>query len=257
MTAPSVPASRDETVEAFVARSKRPAGVPVRRGFVQGGTQARPLPGPLAVLVQHRDPRALDLFLLLLATASSGDFDVTSPSAVWARAVGVPPLTNPAAAVSKTWSRLESLRLVSKERKGRLAQVQLLREDGSGRPYEHPFGTGEAYFKIPSAYWTDENRWYRSLSLPARAMLLIALSLDDGFYLPFDRTKSWYGLSADTARTGFGELSATGVLKVTTRYITAPLTPAGFIERRHYTLRPPFDRAARSAKPRSGQGAVR
>lgn len=257
MTAPSTPASRDETVEAFVIRSKRPAGVPVRRGFVQGGTQARPVPGPLATLVQHRDPRALDLFLLVLATASGGDFDVTSPSAVWARAVGVPSLTDPAAAVSKTWSRLESLRLISKKRNGRLAQVQLLREDGSGRPYEHPFSTREAYFKIPSAYWTDAHRWYRSLSLPARAMLLIALSLDDGFYLPFDKARSWYGVSADTARTGFGELSASGLLKVTTRYLTAPLTPAGFIERRHYTLRPPFDRAARSARPRVAKKATR
>ena len=82
-------------------------------------------------------------------------------------------------------------------------------------------------------------------------MLLVALSLDDGFYLPYEKAKPWYRLSADTARTGLGELLANDLLKVTTRYVTAPLTPAGFIERRHYTLRPPFDRAARSARSRT------
>ena len=251
LTGPGVAANRDQTIEAFLARSKRPAGVPVRRSFLQGGTQARPVPGPLARLISNRDPRALDLFLLLVAVASGGDFDVTAPSAVWGRAVGVPALTDPAAAVSKAWSRLESLHLVEKQRRGRLARVQLLREDGSGQPYEHPFGSREPYFKIPNAYWTDDARWYRTLSLPGRAMLLIALSLDDGFYLPFDKAKAWYGVSADTARAGIGELLGHDLLKTTTRHLTAPLSPAGFIERRHYTLRSPFDRAARAARPRS------
>lgn len=251
MPTPTVAATRDDTVEAFLARSKRPAGVPVRRAFVQGGTQSRPAPGPLATLVRHRDPRALDLFLLLLAAASGGEFDVTSESTVWARAVGVPAGTDAAAAVSKTWSRIESLGLVAKERRGRLARVQLLREDGSKSPYGHPFGAREPYFKIPTAYWTDDGRWYRALTLPGKAMLLVSLSLDDGFYLPFEKAKAWYGISTDTARAGIGELLAHDLLKVTTRYLTAPLTPAGFIERRHYTLRPPFDRAARIAGPRS------
>jgi hypothetical protein len=164
--------------------------------------------------------------------------------------VGVPQLTDHSAAVSKTWSRLERLSLVERRRSGRLVAARLRKEDGSGQPYEHPFGTGDPYFKIPNAYWTDEQRWYRSLSLPAKALLLVGLSLDDGFYLPYEKAKPWYGLSADTARSGLAELRASGLLKVTKRYLTAPLTPAGYIERRHYTLRPPFDRAARAARPR-------
>lgn len=231
-------------MRAFLTRSKRPEGVPIRNTFVQGGTQGKPTPGPLAALLRNHDERGLELKLLHQAVASSpavsGDYDVTEAAVVWARALGLYHPTQGAAAVSKTWRRLEALGLVRRERSGRLAVVTLLREDGSGHAYTHPYLKRERYFKLPLEYWTAEQRWYGRLSLPAKAMLLIALSLPNGFYLPYDKAKLWYGVSSDTAKTGLAELRHLQLIKVATRYVPAPLSPLGYIERRHYTLRAPF-----------------
>lgn len=240
MSAPPLP-TQDETIAALLARSKRaPGGVPIRSTFVQRGQQRTPRPGPLATIVRNHDERALDLKLLHQAVASGGDHDVTLPAGAWARALGLHHPVQGPAAVSKTWRRLEDLTLVVRDRNGRLSEVTLLREDGSGKPYTHPYLRRERYFKLPLAYWTAPDRWYATLSLAGKAMLLVALSLPDGFYLPFDKAKPWYGLSADTAEAGFRQLRDKGVLKIATNYVPAPLSPRGYIERRHYTLRPPF-----------------
>lgn len=232
--------SQDEVVEAFLARSKRGGSVPIRNAFVQGGQQASPAPGPLAGLVRRHDERALDLKLLHQCVAVGGGHDVTAAAVTWARALGLYHPNQGPAAVSKVWHRLADAGLVRKERSGRLAEVTLLKEDGSGAPYTHPYRARERYFKVPFEYWTADERWYRTLSLPAKAVLLIALSLRTEFYLPVEKAKEWYGISRDTAETGLRELRKKGLLAVDVKYVPAPLSPLGYTERRLYRLAPPF-----------------
>ena len=110
-------------------------------------------------------------------------------------------------------------------------------EDGSGRPYRHPGPEGD-YFKLPYAYW--EGLYPGRLSLPAKALLLIALSLGPDFWLPHERGARWYGLSRDTVSRGLATLLRLGLLEVRHERKKAPLSPQGFTEERRYALRPPF-----------------
>jgi hypothetical protein len=258
MQRPPTP-TQQETIEELLARSKRNA-VPIRWSFVQRGTRKRPQPGPLAEFVGHHDERALDLYLLAHAAASAARWNVDLPAGVWARMLG---LDDPGgrSAVSKTWKRLEDRGLIDRARLRRRASITLLREDGDGHPYTHP-GAGpksarEPYLKLPYAYWEDG--WYRKLRLPGKAMLLIALSLEDDFILPEDKATPWYGISPDFAGDGLRALRKLEVLASKTDYRSSPLTVIGWTEERSYTLQPPFGphgRSRQTGKPRpSGKRA--
>lgn len=187
------------TVKALLDASKRRgSSVPIRLTFVQQGEQRSPQPGPLHPLLRAHDDRALDLFLLHRAAASSEPWDVTRDTRMWARTLGLPtPADDGASAVSKTWARLERYRRERRERRGRLARVVALREDGSGSEYTYPTGPPDnRYFKLPYDYWLSDEAHYVSLSFRAKAVLLIALSLRPPFILPVEKAPKWYGRSA-------------------------------------------------------------
>lgn len=245
-------ATRQETVAAFVkASDRRGCAAPVRRQFLQGGRQGVPVPGPLSEMVRCRDEIALDLYLLHRVRASSAPFDVAAHSAVWARAAGIAVCENVgSAAVSKAWRRLEGKYcLIRRQRRGRLAKITALREDGSGKPYETPTGHSwnERYFKIPFEYWLDAEGWHTTLSLRGKAALLIALSLPSPFILPTERAPAWYGISADTLERGLYELTARGVLHRVLRVRKAPLAPAGKTRVAEYQRLGSFAPSARPA----------
>lgn len=233
------PASQAETVAALLERSGRDA-LPMRRSFVQvrqrgGGA------GPLAAFVHGRRGIALDLYLLGRAVASHEPFDVALPAEVWARALGLGATSGAASTISKSWSWLEQQHLVTSSRRGRLREIHFLREDGANRPYRHPGRDNEQpgdYFKLPYAYW--EGSYPGRLGLPAKAVLLIALSLGDDFWLPQERGARWYGLSRDSVSRGLSTLLRLGLLDVRVKYKKAPLAPRGIAEERRYMLRPPF-----------------
>lgn len=237
-----------DTVEALLQRSGR-EDVPLRRSFVQlrsrgGGA------GPLAAFVRQRRGRALDLYLLVHAVASAPPYDATFPAAVWARALGLSDYSSSETLVSKSWTWLEQQELISTRRRGRLREVILLYEDGSGRPYRHPGEQGAEdrghYFKVPYAYW--RGNFQNRISLPAKAVLLIALSLRDDFILPTERGAQWYGLSRDTVRKGLRDLRLLGLLSVREVRKEAPLSAHGYTLERHYSLQGPFE-PKRSASP--------
>jgi len=209
----------------------------MRRSFVQIRQPGAGGAGPLAAFVRGRHAIALDLYLLGRAVASHEPFDVTLPSRVWARALGLGEVSSAAATISQSWTWLEKQRLITSTRRGRLREIRFLREDASGRPYRHPAREGD-YFKLPYAYW--EGRYPGRLGLPAKALLLIALSLGPDFWLPHERGARWYGLSRDTVSRGLATLLRLGLLVVRHTRKTAPLSPQGFTEERRYALRPPF-----------------
>jgi hypothetical protein len=231
--------SAQETNKAILKQARRTVGVPVRGGFVQGGVRGRPTPGPLSILVRRRAERDLDLLLLTIAQASASPWDVRHPSQVWARALNLGTASPTAGMISKIWKRLGDMKLISRDRVGRRASVTLLREDGSGLPYDHPVQTSDLYFRIPLSYWTGDDLWCLNLNLPEKAMLLIALSLQDNFVLPLERVPNWYGISADTASRGINGLIDKGLLTYRQVQKQAPLTPEGItIERRYHILAP-------------------
>jgi hypothetical protein len=202
------------------------------------------------MIVRSRDEVALDLYLLHRARASSPPFDVAVHSAVWARAVGIGDVESSATAfVSKAWRRLDTkYHLIQRERRGRLAKITALREDGSGKPYTVPTGStwNDRYFKIPFAYWLDDLRWHSTLSLRGKAALLISLSLPSPFTLPVERGPAWYGVSADTLERGLRELVDRGALSRVLKVRPAPLAPTGKTRVAEYTRMDPFAPPAKS-----------
>ena len=248
------PATTHQTVDAIADSTVRSA-FPLRRTFIQQSGEEQP--PPLATFVTAGDRTALLLYFLALTKASQEPWDVSMHSAVWARALGFPEPSSPGARsrLSKTWARLVARCLVVRTRQNRLAKYTLLREDGSGHPYDRP---KIAFVNVPHALWTDgpstSDRWYESLSLPELAFLVIARSNADYFPLPVERGPEYYRISADTLQRGVRGLRERGLLRVEKRPVTAPLAPAGVTIENRYTLLPPFGpqgkRSKASSRPR-------
>ncbi len=246
-------ATQADTIKELLDRSKR-VEVPIRKTFVQQGTGRVRQPGPLGRLLTRRDDRALDLYLLAHAAASGEPFDITLPAAVWVRAAGLKQSQSALSAVSKAFRRIEAAGLIVRERAGSRSKLTLLDEGGAGSAYVRPSDNGERYLKLSHEYWT--RGWFLRLKLRAKVMLLIALSLDDGFYLPVEKGPDWYGVSSDTVGRGFGELIKHGLLTCNESQKKAPLSPLGYATERHYTLNPPFG-PVRNQKPAKRRTANR
>ncbi len=222
--------------------------VPLARAFLQmrrrgGGA------GPLSWFVKARRRRALELYLLAHAVASVEPYDVALPARVWALALGLPDTASSRVFVSSSWTWLEQHGLLRTERDGRLRRVWLLEETGSGAPYAHGSAAKRErldYFKLPHAFWLEG--WNERLSLPAIAVLLIALSLPNTFSLPHERAGEWYGLSRDTIRRGVAELRRHELLAMRATWKATPLSPTGAAEDRRYTLTGSFAAQKRRAR---------
>jgi hypothetical protein len=235
-----------ETIELLLERSNRPNdAVPLRTLFVQKGAQARPQPGPAAAFLSFRKNRELELLLLIHAVCSGDDFSVTEWSTTWARCIGLFDSSSGPTAVSRAWRWLDEQQLIVRERgtRGR-TKITILREDGTGQPYKHPFTKSriEPYFQLPYEYWRAEDRWHSSLSLPAKVVLLITLSMTKPtFQLPQERMPEWYGISADSALRGLSELRERRVLEVAeVKRVPSLESKTGLAERNLYRLLPPF-----------------
>jgi hypothetical protein len=256
--------SAADTVDEIVARSQRTGrGVPLRRTFLQqpNATDDGVVPGPLAPLVAAGDHRGLILYLLLVTKASSAPWNAHLAAAVWARALGLPLPTSKTATstISKVWLRLERHHLVHRTRVKRMADVTLLREDGSELPYTAPGAVGDSYLQVPMALWkvgpSEHRRWYQELTLPELALLLIARSHGDQFRLPFEDGPKWYGISADTIARGVKGLASRELLSVTKTFKKAPLSPVGYTAEHRYTLQAPFGPIGRASS--SSRSAVK
>ena len=224
----------------------RRAFVPIRRGFIQKprGTEGG-RGSSLALLA--RDGFALDAYLLLHALASSSEPYVAAyPAATWVQIVRLDEAATFEAGKSR-WSKvvtkLVSLRLLERERKGNEMQYKLLHEAGTGEEYTRPKKAGDGHWlRLPYSYWIDE--YDASLSHPEKLMLLIALDQQDDFPLPLNQSANWYGVSESTARRGLRGLEARGLLSKTSSFVPSPRSPNGWAEEFRYTLQGPFSKKA-------------
>lgn len=248
------PPSQQETIEDLLIKAKRDA-VPIRNRFVQQGRGKATRPGPLAAFVSSQDARGLRTYLLIRALISSGDrgWSCTYPSQMWVRALALGEHAeedSARSAVSKVFSRLIRRSLIERSRANKLSSLTILREDGSGADYTHPGTVREAHFKLPHAFWTEGH--YNTLTLPGIAVLLIALSLPNDFYLPFSKAKAWYGIGEETAQDGMRQLVDLGLITFRVEWIMNQSAKDGWQSQRYYTLVGSYSSAARASKKTPG-----
>jgi hypothetical protein len=229
--------SADETLADLLDRSLR-TSVPIRRTFLQLPDKR---PGPLAAFITGRRGLALDLWLLLHAGASGGQWDVRQPAMSWARMLDMPQTTAAETTISRNWTWLERQKLIRTEREHRIRKVILLMEDGTGDEFERATGKNRGFFKLPYAYFTE--RIHRDLRLAGKAALLICLAQSPTFTLPTERAAEWYRISADTLQRGLDELREHQLVKVWSRTKKAPRSRYGWTAVNHYALQGPFARA--------------
>ncbi|MGH3963013.1 MAG: hypothetical protein ACRDRY_07150 [Pseudonocardiaceae bacterium] len=245
------PLERQERIELLLAQTLRRV-VPIRKTFVQQGKGSETRPGPLAKFLTAHDDRGLEAYLLVHAMVSAEPWNCRLPSQAWVGALGLADtasMDSAKTAVSKIMRRLEDRKLITRVRSKRLSDVILLKEDGSGDPFERPLkGPEDWWLQLPHAYWLEGH--YKVLRLPAKVMLLVALSRPDGFPLPYDRAANWYGVSSDSAEEGLRELRDTGLLNVERNWVKAPRSETGWTEQLTYTLQGSFCTAERTRASR-------
>jgi hypothetical protein len=248
------PLDRQGRIELLLEETKRRV-VSIRRTFVQQGHGPDTKHGPLHTFLTAHDERGLDAYLLVHAMASaSRPWNCRVPSEVWVSALGLDEAATPSSAktaVSKVMRRLEKRKLVTRVRSQRLSDVRLLMEDGSGEPYEprSPERVEDRWLQLPHAYWLEGH--YKTLRLPAKVMLLVALSRPkDGFPMPYEYVPDWYGVSSDSAEEGLRELRNVGLLTVVSNWVKAPRSKIGWTEQLLYTLQGSFSKAERAKASR-------
>jgi len=236
-------ATRRDTIEAFIVRSKRRGSVGIRRSFLQRGRGARAGAAALAWFVRRKDEIGLDLYLLLLLRgrgARYGGHFVDVQSGTWTRALG----RERASAnqlLSRAIRRLEAHHLVKRVKTKKGVRIELLKEDGSGAAYSPPAGgPKDPYFQLPFEYWMTDH--YMRLGMPAKAMLLIALGEQPEFELPVAQAPKFYGISPETASRGFDELVRAGLALYETRVIKDPMAPLGKRSVKFWRLQAPYAR---------------
>lgn len=107
---------------------------------------------------------------------------------------------------------------------------------------------GPSYLQLPYAYWRER------LSVPAKAVLLVALTLGDGFPLPYGQFTAWYGFSSSTGKRGLVELRDHGLLHREQHRRADPESPVGYADVYRYALLAPSDRAACARRPHRRSG---
>ncbi|OKJ35000.1 hypothetical protein [Streptomyces sp. CB01580] len=244
----TMPAERDmqqeatatgrDTRTAVLTRSVR-ANVPLRKIFVQANAGGDSRHGPLKDFVTGRDLRGLKAYLLIVAACSNGEngWSTTHDSAVWARLMDIHMTADDQSARTGAWRallRLRERKLIDCCRSGTMITVTLMREDGSGRPYDRPDGKTEEnrYLQIPAAFWTTGRD--ESLDLPSLALFLVVAREKNWSAFPAEKAPEWYGWSADTHERGLKKLIALGLVERREHYIKAPLAPLGFTKTHQY-----------------------
>jgi hypothetical protein len=241
----STPAERPTRMEllAPMLEGTQRGGVPIRRAFLQ--TIKPDINGNRAGALSHlmRDQAALDTYLLITALASSSEpYETWFPSSTWAQVARLDKFAEVSAARArwaKVATKLTRERLIVRRRSGNKMNYVLLHESGNGEPYTRPTQASHGtWFSVPHVYWNEE--FDERLSLPEKAMLLIALDQPDNFRLPADRAPAWYGISESTARRGLHGLEKAGILTAESKQIVDPKSPSGWKTVLRYTTVGPW-----------------
>ncbi|HEY7932945.1 MAG TPA: hypothetical protein VID48_03890, partial [Solirubrobacteraceae bacterium] len=211
----------------------------IRRSFVQDrDLDDQPRPGRLAALIGAGRNSTFDQYLLLLAWAQRGQASLCLDWRIWARLLGLPLNDAARRTIGRNWKILSDLNLVAVSRRGRQTSATAQCEDGSGKPYERPDLDGARCLELDHRYWNED--YHKRLTVPGKAVMLIALTLGDWFALPTRRGPQWYGISRSTLERGFKNAYECAVLGTRFSLKQAPLAPKGYTKQNHYILLAPF-----------------
>lgn len=246
-----LPQATPESTRASIVLHTGGGYTRVRHSFVQK-YEGKNRSSTLGKLVKEKRRRALVLYLLVLTTYSDELHPVWAAS-VWLRALEVrdkPNLTWSRSTLSETWSELVRLKLVARRREHRRSRITPLREDRKKGAYTRPDGNVPAdyYLLLPGAFWTE--RWFDRLSLPALAVLLVLLKetgKSEEVHLTHAETARWYGFSETTAKKGYQELEAAGLVAFRDEWKKDDYAEFGRTRVRYYRLESPFSTAERTA----------
>lgn len=236
-TVPPKTDTRDARLALF-KRVKR-TFVPIRKTFVQGERGKECRHAPLKEFIVKRNRRALDAYLMTLASYADDGQPTRLHSSAWARLIGIPESNkSPGTAVTRTFEWLEARRLltVDRARGSQYISVTLLREDGSGERYTRPKGASEAerFLKLPHAFW-DEG-FDQKVDLPGLAMLLAVAREKPWKDFPAEKAPEWYGWSPDTTERGLQQILALGLVEREETFRPEPLSPLGYTRVHKYNL---------------------
>lgn len=236
--------------------------VPLLKVFVQ---LPRTTPGHrasvLTKFVTGRHRWALILFLLVHAAEPRLREEPFVPLSTWARVLSTPKRPCSTRQVSEALNTLVRLHLINRVNRGQSVKVELLREDGSEKPWERA-GTGDdigpGFFTIPHELFTTG--LIDQLGLPGLTMLLIALCETNQtpvFSVPVAKAPQWYGFSERTAERGYGELIDSGVMRVHKQMKRDTRSPIGLRPVHHRTLLGPYETQTRKDVQRNARRRVR
>jgi len=252
---PATPQDTRKELLQFTARHY----TQIRHVFVQLPDRDKPRPSMVGHMVHERKHRALILYLLLLTIwpwlkERRDPFE----AAIWLRALDssdVPDspsgTTWSSSTLSRAWTDLGDMGLVTTKRESRLVRVTPRREDG-GDDYTTPGGRKDrwnVYFTLPEEFWLEG--WFAKLSLPALAMLLTIAketSNQPETRLPYESAPEWYGISPKSAQKGLKELDEHNLLHIRIETKKSALSPTGKTVRFWYSLTGEFGYTARVAR---------
>ena len=243
-----VPSDPSAVRAHFLKRARR-TYAEIHKDFVQlpRGERGTPRGSVLAELVNKRRENALNAFLMVhsLTPVLQRPDAEPLPLQVWARLLSAeagPPLDD--TAVSKMFTTLTNMKLITRETRGQRSAIAPLSEDGSGatwaRPGKRPTW-GQGYFILPDEYWLDG--YFTKLRMPGKAMLLILLAdtqAKPSTVIPIERAQEWYGVSERTAERGYRELDRAGLLLTKRQKVANPEVSGGFHFVYHRALSAPF-----------------
>ncbi|WP_216589222.1 hypothetical protein [Streptomyces brasiliscabiei] len=224
--------------QALFKRVKR-TFVPIRKTFVQAEREKECRHAPLKEFIVNRNRRALDAYLMTLASYGDDGQPTQLHSAAWARLIGIPTSNkSPGTAVTRTFEWLQDRHLltITRARGSQYISVTLLREDGSGQPYTRPKGASEAdrFLKLPHAFW--EQGFDEKIDLPGLAMLLAVAREKPWKDFPSEKAPEWYGWSADTTLRGLHQILELGLVEREEAFRPEPLSPLGYTRIHKYNL---------------------
>jgi hypothetical protein len=186
---------------------------PLRHVLVQHIPGAPERASTLGKLVAARQPRALLLYLLILACEHRLSHNRRLPVLTIARMLSTAKYPCTSARARRAIQVLEDHKLVKTRWKGTSVEIVPLLENGSGKEvWYQPTGDDQdpdlqRYFTLPNEFFDDAV--LDRLKLPGIAVLLVALketSKESTFSISVERFADWYGISERTAERGYREL---------------------------------------------------
>jgi hypothetical protein len=235
---------------------------PVRHVVVQHIQDAPERPSMLGKLVTARQPRALLLYLLILACEHRLSHNRRLPVLTIARMLSTAKYPCTSAQARRAIQVLEAHKLVQTRWKGTSVEIVPLLENGSGEVWHQPAGDDEdpdlqRYFALPNEFFDDAV--LDRLKLPGIAVLLVALketSKESTFSISVERFADWYGISERTAERGYRELLEAGLIYAHRQLKKDSRMARGLKATYHRTLLGAFSTKARRGAQARAQAAL-